>query len=74
MATKSESTEELLRDKAHRAVDSVVDVAKPVSKWIDKKTQYLSAEHERVSEYVSAHPIRSMAALLVLGILIGRIL
>jgi ElaB/YqjD/DUF883 family membrane-anchored ribosome-binding protein len=65
-------------DGAHQAVDKAVRVAVPTVKWLAEQSESLRATQHKIlgdaRKYVSAHPVKSVAAVLVIGLLIGRIL
>jgi ElaB/YqjD/DUF883 family membrane-anchored ribosome-binding protein len=61
---------------AHQAVSKVADFAGPTANWLCDKGERLDATRRKVaadtSEYVSAHPWKSLAFALVAGLLISR--
>jgi ElaB/YqjD/DUF883 family membrane-anchored ribosome-binding protein len=63
---------------AHQAVDKAARVAVPTVKWLAEQSEnFRATQHKIVGDarkYVSANPLRSVAAALVTGLLIGRIL
>ena len=74
MNSPTTPTHDRLREAARGVVDKAVDATEPAARWLDDKKQYVAHEHEKLAEYVSANPIKSIAMILVVGILIGRIL
>lgn len=65
-------------ESAHQAVNKAVDVAVPTAQWLDEKSGSLKATQEKMltdaRQYVAANPLKAVAAALVAGLLIGRIL
>lgn len=63
---------------AHQAVDKAARVAVPTAKWLSEQGESLRATQHKIvgdaRQYVSANPFKSVAAALVAGLLIGRIL
>jgi ElaB/YqjD/DUF883 family membrane-anchored ribosome-binding protein len=63
---------------AHQAVDKAARVAVPTAKWLAEQSESLRTTQHKIlgdaRKYVSANPIKSVAAALVTGLLIGRIL
>ena len=74
MSSKPLPTQERLRAAARGAIDKAVDATEPAARWLDEKKQYVSNEQQKLAQYVSSHPIKSMAMILVVGLVIGRIL
>ncbi len=61
---------------AHRAVNKAADVAGPTADWLSEKSDSLQATRRKVAadttQYVSAHPWKSLGFALVAGFLISR--
>ena len=61
---------------AHQAVNKVADVAGPTADWLSEKSGSLQATRRKVAadttQYVSAHPWKSIGFALVAGFVISR--
>ncbi|HMH19877.1 MAG TPA: hypothetical protein VK572_17195 [Burkholderiales bacterium] len=62
---------------AHDAVDKAASVAAPTAEWLGEQGETLMATPKKLidgtCEYVTAHPLKSVAIALAAGLLIGRI-
>lgn len=63
---------------AHQAVDKVAGVAAPTAEWLADQGESLNATKNKLMDgactYVSAHPFKSVAAAVVAGFLISRMM
>jgi ElaB/YqjD/DUF883 family membrane-anchored ribosome-binding protein len=64
-------------EAAHAAIDKVVEATAPAAAWLGEKElavrnapQQLS---QSTSEYLAAHPLKSLGIAFVIGVLVGRI-
>jgi ElaB/YqjD/DUF883 family membrane-anchored ribosome-binding protein len=77
MATKVKPVIDRVASSAHQYVDKAVGVAVPTAEWLSERSQDLKDTQDRMIEdarqYVSANPLKAVAAALVAGLLIGRI-
>jgi ElaB/YqjD/DUF883 family membrane-anchored ribosome-binding protein len=70
----AKSTQDKLRQAAHDIVDKAIDAAGPAAQWLDSKKSHVNDEQERLVGYMSSNPVKALAIVLVVGILIGRII
>jgi ElaB/YqjD/DUF883 family membrane-anchored ribosome-binding protein len=77
-ASKAKPVIERVAAKAHQAVDKAVGTAGPAADWLAAKGEDLNAAQKKLvensSNFVSAHPLKSVGMALALGFLISRIL
>ena len=63
---------------AHQTVNNVADVARPTADWLSEQGSSLKATQRKVaadaSQYVSAHPWKSLGLALAAGFLISRLI
>lgn len=63
---------------AHQTVDKVAGVAAPTAAWLNDRGNSLKATQRTVTadatEYVSAHPWKSLGFALAAGFLVGRLI
>ena len=75
---QAKPTIDRMADSAHQAVNKASSMATPTAEWLRERAEGLKATQTKViadtREYVKANPIKSVAAVLAVGLLIGRIL
>lgn len=62
---------------AHQAVNRAADAAAPTADWLSEQAEMLNARQKKLvagtSDYVSAHPFKSIGIAVVAGFLLSRI-
>ncbi|MFZ2853893.1 MAG: hypothetical protein WAZ34_07260 [Rhodocyclaceae bacterium] len=75
-ARKIKPTIERVAGMAHQTVDKVVDVVGPTADWLSEQSDSLKAGQRKVateaSQYVSAHPWKSLGLALAAGFVASR--
>jgi ElaB/YqjD/DUF883 family membrane-anchored ribosome-binding protein len=76
-ARKAKPVIDRAAELAHNAVDKAANAAAPTADWLEEQGENLAATRKKLvdgtSEYVSEHPLKSVAIALIAGLLIGRI-
>ena len=61
---------------AHQAVDRAVGAAAPTADWLGEQAEMLNARQKKLvagtSDYVSAHPFKSIGIAVVAGFVLSR--
>ena len=74
---KVKSTTDNIRESAHGAVDKAVGATTPAARWIEEREIYAKEKEEALvkatSEWVLAHPVKSLGIAFVAGLVVGRI-
>lgn len=74
---KVKSTTDSIRESAHGAVDKAVGATTPAARWLEEREIYAKEKEEALvkatSDWVLAHPVKSLGIAFVTGLLIGRI-
>lgn len=67
-----------IADAAHQSVDRVAGAAAPAATWLSEQADRLDARQRTLtadtSQYVSAHPWKSLGFALAAGFVIGRLM
>jgi ElaB/YqjD/DUF883 family membrane-anchored ribosome-binding protein len=58
---------------AHSMVDRAAAATTPAARWIEETEHYLHDQFKGTCEYVTAHPLRSLAIAFVAGYLLGKV-
>ena len=76
-ATAADHVLEKVTKGVHGAVDKAVGATTPAARWIEEREIYAKEKEEALvqatSDWVLAHPVKSLGIAFVTGLLIGRI-
>jgi ElaB/YqjD/DUF883 family membrane-anchored ribosome-binding protein len=70
---KVKGATDTIRQAGHSAVDKAVNAAAPAAQWLENKSAYVQDQLKTTTDYVTAHPYKSLGIAFLAGLVIGRI-